>query len=295
MDSKKLKAFLVVKNLGSLTRAAEELNYTQSGMTHMMNALEKELGITLLCRGRNGVSLTPAGKRLLPKIEALVTAADALETELEQMHGARAPGIRIGAYSSMARHWLPEMVQRFRLEMPDAEITIQMGAVAEVYEMLKNAELDCALVSYQPSEFTGALEWIPLHNDELMAIAPEDFPVRGALFSVSDFEGQDFLMPADGFDLDISPVFAGNRVRPNIRYTNLDDPAIISMVEHGLGLSVLSELIMHGRNDRVQALPLTPPAYRQLGIALRMESQSDRLLQCFIAHARAAVVELYKA
>ena len=295
VDSKKFSAFLTVQNLGNLTKAAESLNYTQSGMTHMMNALEKELGVTLLRRGRNGVSLTPDGARLLPKITAFVEAAAALETELDELKGSRSAHIRVGAYSSMAQHWLPEIVRRFRQEVPDTSVELRMASMEENYAMLHAGELDCAFVSYQSGEFTGDLAWIPLHNDELVAVLPENYPIRGALFSVSDFSGQEFLMPSSGFDRDIRPVFTRNHVRPKVRVTDLDDPAIISMVEHGLGLSLLSELVMRGRHDRVLALPLTPPAYRELGIALPVGSESREPLGRFIRHARVTVMDLYRA
>ena len=293
MDSKKLAAFLAVRRFGNLTRAAEALNYTQSGMTHMMNALEKELGITLLQRGRNGVSLTPEALQLLPKIEAFVASAEALEKELDNMNSRSSGGIRIGAYSSMAQHWLPEIVRRFLSEQPGIPADIRMFSVAELYGMLKNGELDCAFVSYQTSEFNGGLDWIPLRNDELVAILPADYPVRGGLFSVGDFTDQDFLMPANGFDRDISPVFVHSAAQPRIRLTNLDDPAIISMVEHGLGLSILSELVMRGRQANVQALPLTPPGYRELGIAFPSGHGDKEPLDSFIRCARSTVMELY--
>lgn len=295
MDSKKLAAFLAVQRLGTLTRAAEALNYTQSGMTHMMNALEKELGIPLLERGRNGVALTPAALQLLPKIEALVASAEALEKELAEMKGRSSSGIRVGAYSSMGQHWLPEIMRRFLSEMPGVPVDIRMVSVAELYDMLKSGALDCAFVSYQASEFTGALDWIPLRNDELVAILPSDYPVRGGLFSVGDFADQNFLMPANGFDRDIAPVFAHSSAQPRIRLTNMDDPAIISMVEHGLGLSILSELVMRGRQDNVQALPLTPPGYRELGIAFLSARGETEPLASFIRCARATVMELYHA
>jgi len=295
MDSKKLSAFLTVQRVGSLTKAAEVLNYTQSGMTHMMNALEKELGVALLRRGRNGVALTAAGSRLLPKIENFVAAAAALDTELAELKGRDAERIRVGAYSSMAQHWLPEIVRRFMQEMPGVGVDIRMVTMEENYAMVKSGELDCAFVSYQPGEFNGELDWIPLHNDELVAILPEEHPVRGALFSVRDFDNQEFLMPSDGFDRDISPVFTGTGVQPRFRVTNLNDPAIISMVEHGLGLSILSELVMRGRRDKVLALPLTPPAYRELGIVLPARSSGQEPLRSFITHARRTVMELYRA
>jgi len=284
-----------VKNTGSLSAAAEVLNYTQSGMTHMMNALEKELGVTLLVRGRNGVALTPEATRLLPRITEAAAAMDALDAALEQLRDHETREIRVGAYSSMAAHWLPEIVQRFRTEFPDIGISLRMGTIREIYSWLKNGELDCAFVSYQHSEVNGSLEWIPLHNDELVAILPEDYPIDGALFSVRGFDGLDFLMPTNGFDLDISPMFVSAGVRPNVRDTNMDDPAIISMVEHGLGISVLTELVMRGRKARVLALPLNPPFYRELGIMLRIDMREKELVADFIRHAKNTIIDLYKS
>lgn len=62
MDTKKLAALAAAVRLGSFTRAAEELGYTQSGLTHMMNSLEKDVGFPVLVRSRSGVRLTPAGR-----------------------------------------------------------------------------------------------------------------------------------------------------------------------------------------------------------------------------------------
>ena len=293
MDSKKLSAFLTVLHCGSLTAAAEQLNYTQSGMTHMMNALEKELGVTLLHRGRNGVALTDAAKQLLPQIEQLVAAAAALEAELAQYADAGRSVLRVGAYSSMAQHWLPEILHRYRAEFPSVDVLLEMGAIQEIYARLRSGELDCAFVSYQAGELSDALDWVPLRNDALVAVLPPDYPAEGALFSIRDFEGKDFLMPSNGFDLDILPMLRDNGVRPLIRNTTLDDPAIISMVEHGLGLSVLTALVMQGRQDAVLTLPLMPPAYRQLGLAVRREHRSLDSLRGFVAHSLAAIAELY--
>lgn len=293
MDSKKLAAFLAVQRIGNLTKAAESLNYTQSGMTHMMNALEKELGITLLRRGRNGVSLTPEGIRLLPKIQRLVDASIDLNNELNAIKEQHISHIRVGAYSSMAQHWLPEIVRRFRLELPNVVVDLQMVAMAEIYALLHAGELDCAFVSYQANEFSGGLEWIPLHNDELVAILPGDYPKPEASFPVTTFEGQEFLMPANGFDRDITPVFTRSRVQPKIQFTNLDDPAIISMVEHGLGLSILSELVMRNREDNVLAVHLSPPSFRELGIAKPIGKDCSEILSRFLYHARTTVTEIY--
>jgi len=294
VDTKKLQAFLKATELGSLTLAARSLNYTQSGMTHLMNALEKEFGLTLLRRGRNGVTLTEAGQALLPLIQDLSSAASALEHTAAQLAGKSVPNIRVGAYTSMAQHWLPEIVKSFQRDHPSVDITIRMESLTTLYEQLKEEELDCVFVSYHPEFMVSAEEWLPLRNDELVAVVPEDYPVKGGLFNVRNFENAAFLMPSSDFDLDIEPIFSAADVHPDIRRSNMDDAAIVSMVEHGLGISVLSELVMRGRQDRVLSLPLTPPAYRELGIAFRPEGVNAQLVDLFVGCARNCTMELYK-
>ena len=83
MDTKKIAAMLAAVEKGSLTAAAQELGYTQSGLTHLMNALESELGLNLLVRSKSGVHLSPVGQQLLPYMEALLDATGALEQATE--------------------------------------------------------------------------------------------------------------------------------------------------------------------------------------------------------------------
>ena len=114
------------------------------------------------------------------------------------------------------------------------------------------------------------MDWVPLAEDPLLAILPPEYDLRGRdRFNVEDFAGQEFLMPSLGFHLDILRALNRSNVTPVIRTTQVSDSVIISMVEHGLGVSVLSELVLKGRRDDVQAVPLDPPAYRQLGILVR--------------------------
>ena len=82
MDTKKLESLLVAAELGSFTKAAQILGYTQSGLTHMMKALEQEMGVQLLVRSHTGISLAPAGKQLLPTIQRLLDAEKVMQKEL---------------------------------------------------------------------------------------------------------------------------------------------------------------------------------------------------------------------
>ena len=294
MDSKKIHALLLSVEKGSLTSAATELGYTQSGLTHMMNALETELGLNLLVRSKNGVRLSPAGLALKPKMQTMLTAAQELEAEASAYRKRSSTTLRLGAYSSVASSWLPAIVASFRSIDPGTDVNIDVGGIPDIYEKLRTDQLDCAIVSYEESLCQG-LHYTHLADDPLLAVVPEG-DGHGEMFPITDFASQDFLMPSDGFDRNILPLLNRylGRDLPRIRYTNLSDGAIASMVEHNLGVSMLSELIMQDIHAQVRALPLDPPVYRKLGIAASERLQNDKNIRRFIRCAQTVISTMYE-
>ena len=129
MNISKYKVLLSAVDMGSFSAAAAKLGYTQSGLTHMMNALESELGFPVLQRGHFGVKLTAAGERIIPRIRQLVMCEDALANEIELIKSFDDTVIRIGAYSSIAAMWLPMIVERFNREYPDITVNIQIKRI----------------------------------------------------------------------------------------------------------------------------------------------------------------------
>ena len=284
MDTKKLEALATAVEMGSFTRASEVLGYTQSGLTHMMNSLEKDFGFPVLVRGRAGVRLTAAGERIFPLVRDCLAAGELLEREIRMINADKEETIRVAAYASVAVHWLPEVIQQFRHDHPGVNVDIQMGSVEEVYRWVREDKADMCFASRQEGQ---TLEWTYLRNDRLVAILPPDYDMQGReTFPVYGFDGQEFLMPSMGFDLDIMRVLNRLGVMPLVRTTQVSDSVIISMVEHGLGVSILSELVMKGRKDNVQAVPMDPPAVRELGIAARPRKELRPLARKFIAAAR---------
>ena len=281
MDSKKLEALAAAAEQGSFTRAAQKLGYTQSGLTHMMNSLEREIGFSVLVRDRRGVHLTPAGQRILPLVQQCLAANQALEREISLVNSHQEDTIRIASYASIAMHWLPELIEQFRRQHEGVGIDVQMGSVEEVYRWVKEGKVDMAFASRQE---TSSLDWTPLKPDPLLAILPRNFDTGDAAsLDVRRLEGQEFLMPSLGFHLDIMRALNRCGVVPVIRDTQVSDSVIISMVEHGLGVSVLSRLVLKGRSDNVLALPLDPPAVRELGIATLPRKDLRSIVRRFIS------------
>ena len=281
MDQNKCVALLTAIDLGNLTRAAEQLGYTQSGLTHMMNSLEREIGFPVLVRDRRGVHLTPAGQRILPMVQQCLAANQALEREISLVNSHQEDTIRIASYASIAMHWLPELIEQFRRQHEGVGIDVQMGSVEEVYRWVKEGKVDMAFASRQEN---STLDWTPLKPDPLLVILPRNFDTGGAAsLDVRRLEGQEFLMPSLGFHLDIMRALNRCGVTPVIRDTQVSDTVIISMVEHGLGVSILSRLVLQGRSDDVLALPLDPPAVRELGIATRPRKDLRTIVRRFIS------------
>ena len=291
MESKKLEALLMAVDLGSFTKAAEVLGYTQSGLTHMMNSLEKEVGFTLLERGRSGVRLTEEGERIAPAVRAFLQANARLDSVIEQVASSRTESIRVSAYASIAMHWLPGIIQRFREECPDVDVDIRMADHVDVpYELLAQGKMDAILVSPQDE---GQYEWVHLADDPMFAVLPRDFDTQGmTAFPLAAFEARDFIMPSQGFDKDIMRIFNRIGVKPHILPTWVDDPTVISMVSHGLGVSMMTELTVRGRTDGVKLLPVEPASSRELGLAVRSLDAASDGLRHFIDCTKRVVAEM---
>ena len=291
MESKKLEALLMAVDLGSFTKAAEVLGYTQSGLTHMMNSLEKEVGFTLLERGRSGVRLTEEGERIAPAVREFLQANARLDSVIEQVASSRTEIIRVSAYASIAMHWLPGIIQRFREECPDVDVGIRMADHVDVpYELLAQGKMDAILVSPQDE---GQYEWVHLADDPMFAVLPRDFDTQGmTAFPLAAFEARDFIMPSQGFDKDIMRIFNRIGVKPHILPTWVDDPTVISMVSHGLGVSMMTELTVRGRTDGVKLLPVEPASSRELGLAVRSLDAASDGLRHFIDCTKRVVAEM---
>lgn len=285
---------LLALKAGSLTAAAEELGYTQSGMTHMMNSLEDELKLKILLRSKAGVRLSASGQALMDDLTQLDAAAAKLEQHAQELKAHGISTLRLGAYSSMARQWIPAIAAQMRHLCPDIELEVTMfSSVSEVYLAVNDGHLDCALCSHILADYPEMI-WVHLKEDPLVAVLPTDCDFQGDTYPVELFDGQEFFMPSGGFELDIAPALAaGGKSLPVLRYTNLDDASIASMVAHGLGVTVLSDLVMQNITDDVKVLPLSPAASRSLGMIYCKNRSNDKNIPRLVSCTKNTLREMY--
>lgn len=282
MNILKYMAFIKTAEYGSFTKAAEVLHYSQSGISRMIGDLEKEWRVTLLERSRWGVSLTSDGSRLLARAQKLCEEYRKLQMEVDDLHGVQSGLIRIGTFSSVATHWLPNIIKVFQKDHPNIDYELLLGDYAEIEEWIAEGRVDCGFVRLPARP---AFETIPLARDDLLAVLPEGHPLaESERVPASTLCSEPFILLERGARTDVTEIFEREGLSPRVRFTTWDDYAIMSMVESGLGISILPELILRRIPYRIVAKKLAVPAYREIGLALRERESASLAVKKFIEY-----------
>lgn len=265
MESARCKAFMESAELGSFKAAAEAMGYTPSAISQLVAALEKELGLNLLIRSKKGVKLTEEGVKLLPIVRSYLAREKEMYELAEELQGLSVGNLTIAAYPSVAITWLPEIVRNFQKDFPSIEFSIMEGVRQEIFQHLDQHIADMGFLAYaEPMNY----EWIPLADEEMIAVVPENhrFASLGR-YPVAEIEKDPFIMTSWGQDAEILEIFKSNNVTPHVKYKTYDTPATLAMVRMGLGITICNELAAQYWNEHLVKLPLDPPSRVTFGIA----------------------------
>lgn len=273
MDENKLRALLTAVQCGSITKAAAQLDYTQSGMTNMMNKLETELGCRLLERTSHGVKLTVQGEHLMPYVHNVLRACDVLRREADECSNLQGQCLRVGCFPSIARSWLPGVLQRFRKMHPEVRVDVLVRG-NELVEALEDKKIQVALID---DHCARGFEWTPLLRVPLLAVVPLDYPWEEKTVPLEHLLEGTFI---SGAEQDIEPYLPP--AAPHLKIDAADDAAILSMIIGGMGVSVLSSLSLIGFEDRVRGIPLREPIECELGVAVRSSRTASAPVRAFI-------------
>ena len=227
---------------GSLTEAAEKLGCTQSAVSHAIAGIEEELGFGVIKRGRSGVRLTDEGERILPSIRGLLNSAEQLKQTASAIRGLNSGIVRIGSFTSAAVHWLPGILKEFQKDYPGVEFKLLNGDYHDVEQWLEDGSIDIGFVNMPCSV---GCECIALMEDRLLAILPKDSRFASyPRFPIVECETEPFISLLQSSDHDARRALDSAGVKPNVRFYTKDDYAIIAMVEQGLGMSIMPELLL---------------------------------------------------
>ena len=274
------EAFVKAAELGSFTRAAESLSYTQSGVSRMIGELERAWGVRLLARSRAGVHLTSEGARLIDQVRRVCSEQQRLEALVDELNGMQTGLIRIGTLSSMATHWLPRIVRAFQQDYPNIDYELLLGDYLEIEQWVLDGRVDCGFLRL-PAH--AHLQTTFLARDRMLAVLPEGHPL-------AEFDQVPLGRLAEERDNDeILQLFRAQGVMPDVRFTTWDDYAIMSMAENGLGVSILPELILRRCPYRIVLRELDPPSWRDIGVAVRSHEGLPLAVERFMEYVPTAI------
>ena len=241
------------------------------------------MGFSLFSRNTKGVALTANGELLLPVVREFLRQEDRIFELSAEMNGLLIGSVSIAAYSSIATHWLPAVIREFQRDYPNVKIKLMEGIWQEVSQWLDERVADIGFLSYQENM---PYDWIPLADDPMLALLPWDHPLAKAeAYPLENCAKDRFIMPALGCDDDVEALFARSHIEPNICYTTLENFSAMSMVEQGLGVSVMNRLITQKRVCDIAMIPIDPPASITLGAALHSRTDTSPAVKMFLRYA----------
>ena len=282
MDTNLQKYLALIKTVeyGSFTKAAAILNYSQSGISRMINDLEQEWGVALLERSRSGVRLTSDGMKLLPYAQKVCQDYDKLQAQVDEISGLEAGLIRIGTFSSVATHWLPKIIKKFQADYPHIDYELLLGDYTEIETWIAEGRVDCGFLKLPTRpEFAT----IFLEQDPLLVVLPQKHPLaKLPKVPVQELLNYPFMLLDKGEQSEVGELLEQCGIRPQVHFTTWDDYAIMSMVESGLGIAILPQLILRRAPYKLVLKELAVPAFRKIGLALREKKTASQAVKRFL-------------
>ncbi|MEU6780262.1 LysR substrate-binding domain-containing protein [Nonomuraea angiospora] len=270
MTFTQLRILLAVARTGNMTRAAEELNTTQSAVSHALRGLESELGLSLLVRGSHGVSLTSAGRAVHRRATLILTQLEALEQEVAAARGADTGSLRVGVIPSANARLLPRILRLYGESHPRVRLTVIEGSDGEVLDWLRTGAADVGTLTAGavPADVAG-LVTRPLATDRMLAVLPSGHALaEHASVPVAELARHPFIMSTGGCEPLITALARAAGASLRCHYRVRDTGSILAMVAEGLGVTVVPELSLPAHHPGVHAVPLEPASERTILLAL---------------------------
>jgi LysR family transcriptional regulator, regulator for metE and metH len=266
LDIRDFEMVTAVAGSGSVTRAAEELHRTQSAVSHQLRAIEDRLGTTLFLRLGKRMVATPAGERILDAARRVLEDIRTTEEDVRRLGAHQAGVLRVCAQCNTGYHWLPPLVDVFRRQYPEVEVSLALECTVRPLEALLEGRLDIAIVTQSIRH--DQLRVRPLFEDEHAAIVAPDHPfAKRAFVRPQDFASERLFLysssPDDSFTIQTILRPAGV-VPQRISFVMLTE-AILEMVKARLGISVMQTWAIEPalRAGDVRAIPITAAGIRR--------------------------------
>ncbi len=299
VDLKQIAYFVQIADLGSFTRAASVLRIAQPALSRQVRSLEVELRQPLFDRNGRGVTLTPAGTRLLAHGRGILQQVERARQDLEDQRGAASGLLSIGLPPSISRTLTAPLVETFRERFPRATLSVVEGLSTYTLEWLAQGRIDCAVVyNAVPS---AAVDLQPVLQDRLHLLSAR--PNRaGALVgrpvTLAQLAERDLVIPSrpHAIRMRVETVMAEAGLRPRVALEIESVSAMLDLVQRHALHAVLPLNAVRGRAGEAQlnARPIRTDAGQLLATTLYIATSAQRPRGPLLDQATVALAGLLK-
>ena len=268
MELRDLRLVLAIVDSGGLTRASEQLNVTQSALSHQLRQLESSLGVELFARIKKRLVVTAAGEELAERARPIVHDLSALEEDLRRRSSGWHGTLRIATECYTLYEWLPPLLQRFHKRHRDVDVRIVADATSDPLAALQNGAIDLAIATTVPRDRRIAAR--ELFRDEMLLVTAPKHPLAQKKFvRASDLRNERLLLytpPSE--NLFHQQFFKGVSKLPEVTVMKLTE-ALLAMVRAGLGITVAARWAVASEltSGRLAAVRLGTRGYRRTWLA----------------------------
>lgn len=274
METFKIKAVLAAVKHKSLSRAAEDFSYTPSAFSHLASGFEQELGVQLFKRSSTGVELTEEGKMLYPKFKSMLECENDLWNTVVQLKDNKDFELRIGTFPSISRNLLSGVLKKVKKEYPHIKLSVNV-----VDSLAGWFEEERADIIFADHITFGKNEWFPMMEDRYYVVASPELQIGREFITREELYNYPHIFTDDIY---LKQYFDMSKFRELIYFKSEDDLSVINMVKEGLGLTVLSELVLKEAISGVSVIRLEPKITRILGFAYNKQRIQSLGLTKFI-------------
>jgi DNA-binding transcriptional LysR family regulator len=282
MDLATLNAFIAIAELGSFSEAAERLHLTQPAVSKRIASLEQQLSVRLFDRLGREVSLTEAGRALLPRAYQILNVLDDTRRALTNLNGEICGRLTLATSHHIGLHRLPPLLRAFTRAHPQVALDIQFLDSEVAYEEVLHGRAELAVITLAP-ETREPVHAVAVWDDPLDFVAAPEHPLaRNQAITLADVAHHPAVFPGGNTFTHhvVRRLFEAQGLTPNIAMSTNYLETIKMMVSIGLAWSVLPRTML---DEQVARLPLPGiQLTRQLGYISHTERTLSNAARAFM-------------
>jgi DNA-binding transcriptional LysR family regulator len=291
MADRRLQVFYTVAKQLSFTKAAEQLFMTQPAVTFQIKQLEEHYNTRLFDRSHGRIALTPAGRLVMEYAERILSLGEELETRVGELTGAVSGPLLLGASTTIAEMFLPQVLGEFKARHPQVQAYMTVGNSETIEHRVADHTLDLGLIE-SPPHLPGLHSEVCCEDELVMICAPTHRLAKQRSVTPQQIAAEPYVSRESGSG---TREFADQYFRQNgVAPEDLDiimelgsGEAIKGVVETGTGVSVMSRarVAKELKLGVLVAMPLAPRLLRTFSFVHPKEKFRSRLLTTFVEFA----------